>query len=66
MTTVQFFEHLKDSMVSAFMNAPQLDGRNVRVPSDFTSKQARVRLEKQEQDSSYWAVAPQFPVLPSK
>ncbi|RMX62713.1 hypothetical protein KXD40_003706 [Peronospora effusa] len=60
----KFFE----SMIAAFMNAPQVDGRNVRVPVDLSvaSKMARARVHAKQNNGSYWAIVPQLPVTASR
>ncbi len=59
----QFLEEIKTAIVSAFMNAPQVDGRNARVPVDLAipskSRQARVF---ENQSGTYWASIPQVPI----
>jgi hypothetical protein len=63
----QFLDELKDALVKAFMNAPQLDGRtNARVPLDLAvpSQAARERL-MENQSGNYWATVPQLPIVPS-
>ncbi|KAG7396507.1 Kinesin- protein 11 [Phytophthora boehmeriae] len=58
---------LLDSIISAFMNAPQVDGRNARVPVDLsvTSKKARARVHAKQNEGAYWAAVPQLPVTAS-
>ncbi|KAG6967435.1 hypothetical protein JG687_00004258 [Phytophthora cactorum] len=58
---------LFESIISAFMNAPQVDGRNARVPVDLsvTSKKARARVHTKQNDGAYWASVPQLPVTAS-
>lgn len=61
-------EQVGQALLSAFMNAPQVDGRNARVPVDLSvqSKSARARvLHEMQDDGVYWATVPQFPVTPS-
>ncbi|KAL3671416.1 hypothetical protein V7S43_003341 [Phytophthora oleae] len=55
---------LLDSIISAFMNAPQVDGRNARVPVDLsvTSKQARARVHAKQNEGVYCASVPQLPI----
>ena len=57
-----------ESMIVAFMNAPQVDGRNVRVPVDLSvaSKMARARVHAKQNDGFYWASVPQLPVTASR
>jgi hypothetical protein len=57
---MQFLDQLKESLVSAFMNVPQVDTRNARVPVEINTKQLRERLQQQE--GFYWAYTPQFPM----
>ncbi|RLN62643.1 hypothetical protein BBJ29_001000 [Phytophthora kernoviae] len=59
--------NLLDSIISAFMNAPQVDGRNARVPVDLsvTSKKARARVHAKQNEGAYWAAVPQLPVTAS-
>lgn len=67
-TTVEILVEIKDVLLQAFMNAPQIDGRNAaRVPVDLVapSKSARDRiLENKQQNRSglYWASNPHLPV----
>jgi hypothetical protein len=58
---------LLESILSAFMNAPQVDGRNARVPVDLSvsSKKARARVHAKRDDGNYWASVPQLPVTAS-
>ncbi|KAK1944898.1 hypothetical protein P3T76_003431 [Phytophthora citrophthora] len=58
---------LFDSIISAFMNAPQVDGRNARVPVDLsvTSKQARARVHAMQNEGAYCASVPQLPITSS-
>ncbi|RLN51746.1 hypothetical protein BBJ28_00022019 [Nothophytophthora sp. Chile5] len=67
MQASQFLEELKDSLISAFMNAPQVDGRNARVPVDLSvsSKKARARVHAKQNEGAYWATVPQMPVTAS-
>jgi hypothetical protein len=61
-------EQVGQALLSAFMNAPQVDGRNARVPVDLSvqSKSARARvLHEMQDDGVYWATVPQFPVTRS-
>lgn len=58
-------EQVGQALLCAFMNAPQVDGRNARVPVDLSvqSKSARARvLHEMQDDGVYWATVPQFPV----
>lgn len=58
-------EQVAHALLDAFMAAPQVDGRNARVPVDLSvrsaSARARVLHEKQD-DGVYWATVAQFPV----
>ncbi|TDH68012.1 hypothetical protein CCR75_003801 [Bremia lactucae] len=56
--------HLVESIIAAFLNVPQVDGRNVRVPIDLSvsSKVARARVHMKQNDGTYWASVPQLPV----
>ncbi|KAG1687519.1 hypothetical protein DVH05_013485 [Phytophthora capsici] len=58
---------LFDSIISAFMNAPQVDGRNARVPVDLSvkSKQARARVHAMQNEGAYCACVPQLPITSS-
>ncbi|KAE8911516.1 hypothetical protein PF005_g9376 [Phytophthora fragariae] len=55
---------LLNSFISAFMNAPQVDGRNARVPVDLsvTSKKARARVHAKQNSGAYCASVPHLPV----
>ncbi|TMW64238.1 hypothetical protein Poli38472_012860 [Pythium oligandrum] len=57
-------ENLKDAIVSAFMNAPQIDARHTaRVPLDLVvpSKEAQAKV-MENHSGGYWASVPQLPV----
>ncbi|KAL8003504.1 hypothetical protein Plhal703r1_c12g0061541 [Plasmopara halstedii] len=60
--------HVFEFIVSAFMNAPQLDGRNARVPVDLSvkSRKARVRVYIKQNDGNYCATVPQLPMTTTR
>ncbi|DAZ93346.1 TPA: hypothetical protein N0F65_011872 [Lagenidium giganteum] len=56
-------EQLRDTVVSAFMNAPQIDARNARVPVDIAVQSDSARAKVcQSRDATYWAYSSQLPV----
>lgn len=67
-SAAHFLEELKDTLVKAFMSAPQMDAHHgARVPVDFgvSSKTAQRRVAMQSNDSATWALSPQLPVSTS-
>lgn len=64
-TAAQFLDEIKDIVIKAFMNAPQIDAHHgARVPVDFTvaSKSTRRKVMQKQDEGAYWAACPQLPV----